>query len=48
MVFRRGESNNLNAARMSAAGEGVTEPLPDLLDSLGSTHKGGFSFWYGI
>jgi len=28
-----GESNDLNAVRMSAAGEGLTEPLCDLIDS---------------
>ena len=28
------DSNNLNAARMSAAGEGLTEPLHDFIESL--------------
>jgi hypothetical protein len=33
MVFSRWESNKLNAARMSAAGDGLTSPLHDFIGS---------------
>ena len=41
------DSNNLNAARMSAAGEGLTEPLLCFIDSRILLHPKGVPFALG-